>query len=61
MKTLACKDLGNPQCPFVAEGETAEEAVQKMKDHAKSTHMNKLAGMSEEEMDKMMSDQVKEM
>lgn len=62
MKTLACKDLGNPTCPFVAEDETAEGAVMKMMDHAKVTHPEDIAKMSAtmtpDEMKAMMMSKV---
>jgi predicted small metal-binding protein len=46
MKTLSCKDLGNPTCAFVAEDETAEGATAKMMDHAKAAHADDVAKMS---------------
>lgn len=46
MKTLSCKDLGNPTCAFVAEDETAEGAVAKMMDHAKMAHPEDIQKMS---------------
>lgn len=55
MKTLSCVDLGNVACPFVAEDETAEGAVVKMTDHAKTAHADDVAKMT------MTPDQMKEM
>jgi len=57
MKTLACADLGNPTCPFVAEDVTAEGAVLKMMDHAKTAHADDIAKMSAT----MTPDQIKAM
>jgi predicted small metal-binding protein len=36
--TLACKDLGEPTCPFVARGETKEEVLAKAAKHGKEVH-----------------------
>lgn len=55
MKTLSCKDMGMDD-GFVAKGETEEEVMMKMEQHAKEMHMDKMAGMSEEEMMKMKDD-----
>lgn len=58
MKTLTCKDLGNPTCPFVAEDMAAEGAVMKMMDHAKVAHPEDIqkmsATMTPDEMKAMM-------
>lgn len=51
MKTLACKDLGTPECPFVAQGNTEEEVVGAMMAHAAEVHKEKI-----DEMKKTMSD-----
>ena len=57
MKTLACKDLGMPDCNFVAKGGTNEEVLQKMMDHAKLEHRE----MMDDMMKKMTVDEMKEM
>jgi len=57
MKSLSCKDLGTPECDFVAKGETAEGVVQEMADHAMQAHADKIAEMSKT----MTPDQMKEM
>lgn len=59
MKTLACKDMGI-DCGYVAKGETAEEVVQKINDHAIKAHPDVVGEMakkmSKDEMaDEMMS------
>jgi len=56
MKTLSCKDLG-AECAFVASGETNEEAMKKMMDHAKEAHpekMEQMGKMSEADVNAMM-------
>jgi predicted small metal-binding protein len=64
MKTLACKDLGAPECDFVAKAETAEETVTIMMEHAASDHKDKVEEMaktmSPEEMTAMMTSKVKD-
>lgn len=45
MKSLACKDMGMPDCDFVATGATAEEVMAKIGEHAKATH-----GMIDEQL-----------
>ena len=59
MKTLSCKDMG-VDCSFVAKGDTDEEVVKKLNDHAMKAHPEVVAEMSkkmskEEMMDKMTS------
>lgn len=51
MKQLACKDLGAPDCDFVATGETADEAKATMMAHAQEAHPEVLEGLTPEEMD----------
>lgn len=52
MKMLACKDMGM-DCPFVAKGETKEEVMEKMMEHAKMEHKDMVEKMSPEEMEGM--------
>lgn len=63
MKTLSCKDLGDT-CEFVAKGETEDEVVQKMKEHAMEHHKEKvddmLKTMSEKEMEDMLRGKIRE-
>ncbi len=51
MFTLACKDMGQ-DCPFVAEGATKEEVMQKLGAHAKEVHGLTDADMTPEMMQK---------
>jgi predicted small metal-binding protein len=37
-KTLACKDAGITECPFVARGQTDEEVLNTAGAHAKEAH-----------------------
>jgi predicted small metal-binding protein len=64
MKTLSCQDVSGVACPFVAKGETEEEAIQQLMDHAKTAHPEESAkmmeGKSEEEMNEMLKSKVKE-
>jgi predicted small metal-binding protein len=55
MKTLACKDLG-ADCGFVAKGETADEVVKKMADHAAKAHKDKAGEMSHDQMMEKVKD-----
>ncbi len=55
MKTLSCKDMGMAD-DFTAKGETEDEVMIKMEQHAKEMHADKMAGLSEEEMKKMKED-----
>jgi len=62
MKSLSCKDMGT-DCHFVATGDTAEEAKNKMVEHAKADHAEMFNKMSEDEkmgMMKMMDEKMKD-
>lgn len=59
MKTLACNDLGTPECEFKAESELAAEVIEKMYAHASEVHKDKLDKMRNE--NHMSDDQIKEM
>ena len=52
MKSLSCKDMGMSD-DFVAKGETEEEVIGKMSEHAKKMHADMMEGKSEEDMMKM--------
>jgi len=54
MWKISCADLGDSSCHFEATGQTAEEAKQKLMEHAKAAHADKLAGMSEVDKASMM-------
>lgn len=65
MHTIACQDVSGIECPFVAKGETMEEAMGQLKDHGMGMHQEELAkmmaeGMSEEQMMEKMKSVAKE-
>lgn len=60
MMSLACKDMGNMDCEYVAQGETKEEVMKMAMDHAMSAHGMTEADMTPEMQEKAMS-MVKEM
>ena len=45
MKSLSCREMG-VDCPFRAEGETAEEVKANMLQHAAAAHVSQLLGMT---------------
>lgn len=55
MFTLSCKDVGMPDCSFVAEGATAEEAMMKGVAHGAEAHGMTEADMTEEKKAMAMS------
>ncbi|MEO5927607.1 MAG: DUF1059 domain-containing protein [Patescibacteria group bacterium] len=55
MMSLACKDMGNMDCNFVAEGETAEDVMKTAMEHAMSAHGMTDADMTPELKEKAMS------
>lgn len=52
MKKLSCRDMGMSD-DFEAKGETKEEVMEKMMEHAKMEHKDMVEKMSPEEMDAM--------
>ncbi len=46
MFTLACKDLGTPECGYIAKEDDSEKAVHTMLRHAQETHADKLEELS---------------
>lgn len=55
MKQLSCEAMGE-SCDFVAQGETEEDVIRKMQEHAQADHPDKWA-----EMEQMGDDEKKEM
>lgn len=58
MYTLSCKDMDQPNCSFVAKGETKEEVLKASMTHAAEAHgtdpeMLKSSEMRERAMSKM--------
>ncbi len=65
MHTIACQDMGIEGCPFVAKGETMEEAMMQLKDHGDAVHPTEIkqmmdSGMTEEQMMEKMKMVAKE-
>jgi predicted small metal-binding protein len=54
MKELRCSEMGI-ECPFRAEGETADEVKAKLLEHAAAEHADMLAGMTEAQKAEMMA------
>jgi predicted small metal-binding protein len=59
MKNISCMDMG-VNCPFVAEGETAEDAVMNLTAHATTAHPEEVSKMTPEEMKEAMMAKVKD-
>lgn len=49
MKELKCANYGPAECTYVAEGETNEEAKEKIMQHGMSEHAEMMSSMSEEQ------------
>ena len=47
-------------CEFMATGNTNEEVMQNMSAHAKEAHADKIAGITDEQMNEMMMPHIKE-
>jgi len=67
MKTIACKDMDDPEmknCPWKGEGETSEELVEQAKNHVKSEHKNywknEMSKMKDEDIKKVIESKMKE-
>lgn len=50
---LKCADIGGEDCHFDAKGETKEEVIKKIYEHATEVHPEKLEGMTDEDKEKM--------
>ena len=68
MKTLACKDVCGEKCitcPFVAKGETDEDAMKQLDKHGKKVHPKEVGEMtktmSKEQMMALMKSKIQEM
>ena len=55
MKSLSCQDLGAQGCSFRVEGETSEEVMQKMYEHAQESHRDVLEQMGDADRFEMKS------
>lgn len=56
MKTLSCADLGVEKCGYVASGEDDDEVVNKMLEHGRKAHSEKIKEM----MENMDEDEIKD-
>lgn len=54
MHSIACQDVSGLACPFVAQGESMEDAMAELRNHGMSTHMNELQQMMNEGMTEEM-------
>ncbi len=59
MYTLACKDMGMMDCPFVAKGNSPEEAMKASMGHAMGAHANELEKMKKTMSEGQMMDAMK--
>jgi predicted small metal-binding protein len=61
MHTIVCQEVSGLACPFVAKGETMEEAMMELKSHGMEMHMAELSKMMSEGMtEEMMMNKMKE-
>lgn len=61
MYTLNCKDLDPAgACDFVVTGETKEEVLKKVQEHAATAHADKMAGMTPDDQ-VMMGKKIEEL
>lgn len=60
MKTLTCKDMGKPDCDFVAKGETEEEVLNTMFNHVREAHEDVLENNSESDLREQMRSNMSE-
>lgn len=49
MKSLSCRELGKADCDFVAVGDTHDEIIRQMFQHAQASHKKMLDSMSEQQ------------
>jgi len=59
MKTLSCKDMGDPSCNFVAKGETDQEVVDTMMAHVKEKHADVMQNADMGQMKSKMMSKIK--
>lgn len=58
--TLACRDAGQPTCPFVARGKTKEEVLTQAAKHGKQVHGYTDAQLRDPKMMEQMKAIIKE-
>jgi len=63
MFTLMCKDLGLPNCAYIAKGHTEDEVISMMLEHAMFTHPERMkemmVTMTEDDIAEMMRDKIR--
>ena len=63
MYTLMCKDLGLPNCAYIAKGQTEDEVIAMMMEHAMVTHPEQvkemMTTMSRDDIGEMMRDKIR--
>lgn len=59
MNKLTCKNLGTETCDFEVTANTPDEAVAKMKEHARSVHAGKMGEMGQMMSEEQISDMMK--
>lgn len=61
LKTLKCVDIDpSVSCDFVASGADNAQVMSDMMAHAKEAHADKVAGMSDDQVNEMMMPHIKE-
>ena len=63
MKKFSCKNVSGIDCSHDIEAETVTELIQKAKNHAEENHpklWDKVKRMSDEEVEKLISSEIKE-
>lgn len=58
--TLACKDAGQPTCPFVARGNTVDETLAQAAKHGKEVHGYTNAQLSDPKMREQLKAKIKQ-
>ena len=60
MKTLSCADMGIANCNFVAHADSETEVIDKLMEHGKHAHSDKMSGGDMNEMVTMMKSKIKD-
>jgi len=57
---LMCREVSGLDCPYEAEGDTAEEVRQKLSEHGMEEHADEMAAMTDDEK-KAMEERIDEL
>lgn len=60
MLILSCKNLGDTQCTYEAQGITEQEVMDKMMVHIREAHSHIMSSASEEQLREMMQMRMRE-